>query len=152
MSTIVVRATWDREASYRVAESLDVLGLATGAATLKELAAKLPGIIQDLLESPDNSDLAETEIPIEIIASITTKVRGYRSMKSFLSLREAAANLLRPRRGAQLAVATQCMLCIELHLCPVVALSILEPRHSSCSRTAKHDSDSRLTAILSSTS
>jgi predicted RNase H-like HicB family nuclease len=54
MSTIVVRATWDPEASYWVAESLDVPGLATGAATLNELAAKLPGIIQDLLEAPSS--------------------------------------------------------------------------------------------------
>ncbi|TJW99986.1 DUF1902 domain-containing protein, partial [Neisseria gonorrhoeae] len=36
------------------AESLDVPGLATGAATLNELAAKLPGIIQDLLEAPSS--------------------------------------------------------------------------------------------------
>jgi predicted RNase H-like HicB family nuclease len=75
MSTIVVRATWDPEASYWVAESPDVLGLATGAATLNELAAKLPGVIQDLLEGADTSNLTETEIPIEIIASISTTVR-----------------------------------------------------------------------------
>jgi predicted RNase H-like HicB family nuclease len=50
MSTIVIRATWDPEASYWVAESPDVPGLATGATTLNELAAKLPGIVQDLLK------------------------------------------------------------------------------------------------------
>ncbi|WP_431194202.1 DUF1902 domain-containing protein [Neisseria gonorrhoeae] len=33
---------------------MDVPGLATGAATLNELAAKLPGIIQDLLEAPSS--------------------------------------------------------------------------------------------------
>lgn len=77
MSTIVVRATWDPEASYWVAESPDIPGLATGAATLNELAAKIPGIIQDLLEGADKSDVAETEIPIEIIASISTKVRAH---------------------------------------------------------------------------
>jgi hypothetical protein len=54
-----------------------VRGLATGAATLNELAAKLPGIIQDLLEGADTSGLAETEIPVEIIASISTKVRAH---------------------------------------------------------------------------
>ena len=77
MSTIVVRATWDPEASYWVAESPDVPGLATGAATLNELAAKLPGIIQDLLEGTEASNLPETEIPIEIIASTSTKVRAH---------------------------------------------------------------------------
>lgn len=75
MSTIVVRATWDPEASYWVAESPDVPGLATGAATLNELAAKIPRIIQDLIEDADTSSVAETEIAIEIIASISTKVR-----------------------------------------------------------------------------
>ncbi len=77
MSTIVVRATWDPEASYWVAESPDVPGLATGAATLNELAAKIPGIIQDLLEGTEASKVTETEIPIEIIASISTKVRAH---------------------------------------------------------------------------
>ncbi|MGC2778189.1 MAG: DUF1902 domain-containing protein [Bradyrhizobium sp.] len=77
MSTIVVRATWDPEASYWVAESPDVPGLATGAATLNELAAKIPGIIQDLLEGTEATNLIETEIPIEIIASISTKVRAH---------------------------------------------------------------------------
>ncbi|WP_316233342.1 DUF1902 domain-containing protein [Bradyrhizobium sp. SZCCHNPS2010] len=77
MSTIVVRATWDPEASYWIAESPDVPGLATGAATLNELAAKIPGIIQDLLEGTEASKVTETEIPIEIIASISTKVRAH---------------------------------------------------------------------------
>ena len=77
MPTIVVRATWDPEASYWVAESPDVPGLATGAATLNELAAKIPCIVQDLLEGADAADVAETEIPIEIIASISTKVRAH---------------------------------------------------------------------------
>ena len=77
MSTIVVRATWDSEASYWVAESADMPGLATGAATLNELAAKIPGIIQDLLEGTEASKVTETEIPIGIIASISTKVRAH---------------------------------------------------------------------------
>ncbi len=77
MSTIVVRATWDPEASYWIAESPDVPGLATGAATLNELAAKIPGITQDLLEGTEASKVTETEIPIEIIASISTKVRAH---------------------------------------------------------------------------
>ncbi|CAL80092.1 conserved hypothetical protein [Bradyrhizobium sp. ORS 278] len=71
----MVRATWDQKSSYWVAESSDVPGLVTGATTLNELAAKIPGIIQDLLENADTSDLADGEITVEIIGSISTKVR-----------------------------------------------------------------------------
>lgn len=46
---IAVRATWDAEARVWVAES-DDLPLVTEAATVEALAAKLPGIIRDLLE------------------------------------------------------------------------------------------------------
>jgi hypothetical protein len=47
---IVVRATWDPEASVWVAESEDI-ALVTEAPTIEALRAKLPGIIQDLLET-----------------------------------------------------------------------------------------------------
>jgi hypothetical protein len=52
MSTIVVTATWDSEASVWVAES-EQLPIITEAPSLDALVAKLPGIIQDLLEEPD---------------------------------------------------------------------------------------------------
>jgi len=48
---IVVRATWDPEAGVFVAESDDVLGLATEAETIEGLGKKLPGMIEDLLEA-----------------------------------------------------------------------------------------------------
>jgi Domain of unknown function (DUF1902) len=54
MKTIIVRATWDGEAGVWVAEGADLpngFALATGAATLEALEAKLPGMIQDLLVS-----------------------------------------------------------------------------------------------------
>jgi predicted RNase H-like HicB family nuclease len=53
--TIVVRATWDNEANVWVAESLNLPGLVTEAETLDALDAKLPGLIQDLLEDDDHS-------------------------------------------------------------------------------------------------
>ena len=54
--TIVVRATWDPEASVWVAES-DDLPLVTEAPTIAALQAKLPGIIQDLLEVEDGEEV-----------------------------------------------------------------------------------------------
>jgi predicted RNase H-like HicB family nuclease len=47
---IVVKATWDPEASVWVAETDDVPGLITEADTLEALQAKIPGMIQDLKE------------------------------------------------------------------------------------------------------
>jgi Domain of unknown function (DUF1902) len=66
METIIVRAVWDEEAGIWVAEGAnlpDGFGLATGAATLEALEAKLPGMVQDLLAS-------DTIPPIEIIAKV----------------------------------------------------------------------------------
>jgi predicted RNase H-like HicB family nuclease len=50
MDAYVVRAFWDGEAGIWVAESDDVPGLATGAATLDELVSKLAVMIPELLE------------------------------------------------------------------------------------------------------
>jgi hypothetical protein len=69
---IVVKATWDPEASVWVAESSD-LPLVTEAATIEALKAKLPGMIQDLLEA--DNDGQEIEIPFELIAHSTQRVR-----------------------------------------------------------------------------
>jgi hypothetical protein len=66
METIVVRAEWDDEAGVWVAEGAnlpDGFGLATEAATLEALEAKLPGMVQGLLGSDINP-------PIEIIAKV----------------------------------------------------------------------------------
>ena len=61
--TIVVKATWDPEASVWVAESED-LPLVTEAPTIATLQAKLPGIIQDLLEVEDGE---EVDLPVELV-------------------------------------------------------------------------------------
>ena len=49
-----VTATWDNEAKVWVAESEDVPGLATEAATREEMLRKLEEIIPALLEENDN--------------------------------------------------------------------------------------------------
>ena len=66
METIVVRAEWDDEAGVWVAEAAnlrDGFALATEAATLEALEAKLPSMVQDLLGSDINP-------PIEILAKV----------------------------------------------------------------------------------
>jgi predicted RNase H-like HicB family nuclease len=70
---IVVRARRDEDAKVWVAESTDLPGLITEAETLEALDAKLPGMIQDLLEDDDaGSDL---DVPVDIIATYSTRVR-----------------------------------------------------------------------------
>jgi hypothetical protein len=71
---IVVRATWDQEANVWTAESSDLPGLITEAASLNDLDEKLPGLIQDLLDLDDDDD-RNIDIPVEVIASFSTRVR-----------------------------------------------------------------------------
>ncbi len=71
--SIIVKATWDDEASVWVAESDDVIGLATEAATLEELKAKLMDMIPELIAlNGPKSDLAE--IPVHIMAEQIARV------------------------------------------------------------------------------
>ena len=66
MKTIIVRASWDKEARVWVAEDTNLpagFGLITEADTLDALAAKLPELIQDLLET-------ETVPAVEIVARL----------------------------------------------------------------------------------
>ena len=69
---IVVRAEWDPEASVWVAESEDVPGLVTEAETVEALQAKLPSLIQDLLENENGSEI---ELPVRIIAESFSRMR-----------------------------------------------------------------------------
>ncbi len=71
---LVVRALWDDEARVWVAESDDVPGLATGAATLEELVQRLQVVIPELLELNAPEKLAD-EIVFRIEASRTAHVR-----------------------------------------------------------------------------
>ena len=74
----LVRATWDDEADVWVAESPDIPGLVIEAPTLDALVAKLPGLIEDLLEGDDNDGF---EISIEVVASLSQriKIRAHRT-------------------------------------------------------------------------
>ena len=60
--TLKVQALWDGEAGVWVAESEDVPGLATEAATLEELLAKLAVMVPELLE--ENG--VAVELPVEL--------------------------------------------------------------------------------------
>lgn len=62
---IVVHADWDADAGVWVATTRDLRGLVTEAETMEALRAKLPGMIRDLLEEYEISDLPAS---IEIIA------------------------------------------------------------------------------------
>jgi predicted RNase H-like HicB family nuclease len=68
---IVVRAVWDSEAGVWTAESEDVPGLVTEAESVEALEAKLPGLIQDLLEDENGS---EVELPVQVIAESFSRV------------------------------------------------------------------------------
>jgi predicted RNase H-like HicB family nuclease len=71
--TIIVRADWDDEANVWVASSSDIDGLATEAATLEELRAKVLTMVVELMElNGEQSDLAE--IPVHIMAQQITRV------------------------------------------------------------------------------
>jgi len=66
---ILVHAVWDPEASVFVAESNDVPGLVTEAATIEALREKLPGMIEELLDTPSG----EIEIRLRIPAASGSK-------------------------------------------------------------------------------
>jgi predicted RNase H-like HicB family nuclease len=68
---LVVTALWDDEAGIWVAESEDVPGLATGAATVEQLLSKLEVMIPELLEL--NSVLPKGELPISLKAERTLR-------------------------------------------------------------------------------
>lgn len=69
---ILVRAVWDEEAKVWVAESPDLPGLVTEAASLDDLDRKLSDMILDLVSGDD--DDVEFDIPIEVVASFSRRV------------------------------------------------------------------------------
>lgn len=65
-SSIIVRASWDDEASVWVASSTDIDGLAVEAATIEALEPKVLAALSDLIElNGIESDLPE--IPVHIM-------------------------------------------------------------------------------------
>ncbi|WP_082528942.1 MULTISPECIES: DUF1902 domain-containing protein [unclassified Bradyrhizobium] len=73
---ILVRATWDDEVKVWVAESPDLPGLVTEAASLDDLDRKLPGLILDLLTEDDDRDI---DVPVEVVASFSRRVTHSRA-------------------------------------------------------------------------
>ena len=72
-SLIVIRATWDDEASVWVAESDDI-GLVTEAPTMEALRQKVPQMIIDLLEC--EGETGSFDIPVEYISHSSQRVRS----------------------------------------------------------------------------
>jgi predicted RNase H-like HicB family nuclease len=68
---IVITADWDAEAGVWVATTRDLPGLVTEAETIEALRAKLPGMIQDLLEESGISDMPAS---IEIVARVSDRM------------------------------------------------------------------------------
>ncbi|HMU50882.1 MAG TPA: DUF1902 domain-containing protein [Geminicoccaceae bacterium] len=68
---LVIQATWDDEARVWVAESEDVPGLVTEAATVEELARKLRTMVPELLMLNRHlldSDDSDSELLLELTA------------------------------------------------------------------------------------
>ena len=73
---IVVHADWDPDAGVWVATTRDLRSLVTESETIEGLRAKLPGMIRDLLEEYEISDLPAS---IEIIAHSSDTLTGAQS-------------------------------------------------------------------------
>lgn len=66
---LIVRATWDAEASVWVATSEDVPGLVTEAHTVEALTAKLKVMIPELLDANGIED--GDEVPFQLLSELT---------------------------------------------------------------------------------
>jgi hypothetical protein len=73
---IVVKAIFDPEARVWYTESTDVHGLRLEDPRFESLVERIPGAIQDLFEcDPDSDRDGQIEIPVEVIANASTRVR-----------------------------------------------------------------------------
>lgn len=70
---IIVKATWDDEAEVWVAQSDDIPGLATEAATLEGLRDKVLTMIPELLEL-NGTHCDWPEIPVHFLAEQSARV------------------------------------------------------------------------------
>jgi hypothetical protein len=68
---IVIHADWDPEGAVWVATTNDLRGLVTEADSMEALRAKLPGMILDLLEEYEISDIPAS---IEIVARASDRL------------------------------------------------------------------------------
>jgi len=73
---IIVKAAYDAEADVWYVEDSDLPGVNAWAPSVQELRDKLPAVILDLLEEEggDGED-DDLDVPIEIIAHVSTRVR-----------------------------------------------------------------------------
>ncbi len=74
-NVIVVKAARDQEAGVWFVESSDVPGLNLEADSLDALADQLPGAILDLLEAGGGLGDGDYDVPVELIAHASTRVR-----------------------------------------------------------------------------
>jgi hypothetical protein len=72
---IVVKAAYDADAGVWWVEGGDIEGLNLEADSLEELLHKLPGAITDLLEASGDDEYGKADVPIEVIAHATTRLR-----------------------------------------------------------------------------
>jgi predicted RNase H-like HicB family nuclease len=70
--TITILAHWDDEAAGWWAESPDLPGLVTEAATIEALMERVKAVLPDLLAA---NGTAYDEIPIELIADLHDRIR-----------------------------------------------------------------------------
>ena len=77
MKELMVKAFWDEKAEVWVAESEDVPGLITEAATMEALISKLKVLIPELLEA--NGVFCDTndaeQIPFHLLSERTEKIQ-----------------------------------------------------------------------------
>jgi predicted RNase H-like HicB family nuclease len=69
---IVIKAAYDAEAAVWFVEASDLEGVNAEAPSLEALLQKLPDLVLDLLEE---EGLDEVELPIEVVAHASTRVR-----------------------------------------------------------------------------
>jgi predicted RNase H-like HicB family nuclease len=74
-AVIVVKAARDAETGVWFIESSDVPGLHLESETLEGLADQLPGAILDLLEASGEVKPGAHDLPVELIAHASTRVR-----------------------------------------------------------------------------
>jgi hypothetical protein len=74
-SVIVVKATFDPEARVWFVESSDMPGLNLEADSVEALVDKLPGAIRDLIDEGGAGRDGDHDVPIELIAHASTRVR-----------------------------------------------------------------------------
>ena len=72
---ILVKAAYDPEARVWFVESSDLPGVNAEASSVEELRDKLPAVVLDLLQEEGFDDDSTLDVPIEIIAHISTRVR-----------------------------------------------------------------------------